>query len=395
MVLLLKPTLACNNNCKYCYQKAIKHFFVEYNIDKVLETAERVYKETKMRPIALHGGEPLIMPLKDIEACLKFAYRHTGESSIVTNGLNINDEIIKLFKKYKTIVDISIDGLPHMNILRCNKEKTERIMKNIELLVQEGVKVFPMTVLHKYNKNPKDLLEFINWLRKIGINDIHVMYCRPPEIPTDYMLSPEELLEVFKFLTKIHISSFDFRVDQVDYFISNLCGSPIINDCFMTPCDIFCPERAITILGDGTVTGCMFTNLHIQHFSRLKEPIYVRYMALRKIPVSDGGCGGCKYWTICYGGCPGSATDWRMKDWYCYTFYKIYEYLEENIVKIYRREGLADGVGYEREDPIEDKEVHVVVYRHPKVRINVFRKTTVNSITVIETPEKVEVIYKP
>ncbi|MEM2191830.1 MAG: radical SAM protein, partial [Archaeoglobaceae archaeon] len=124
-MILLKPTLACNLHCHYCYQKNFRQYFTRYNVDRMFETAEKIFDGDL---IVLHGGEPLLLPIEDIEKFLKFAYRKCGKSSVVTNGYAIDDEKIRLFKKYRTEVCVSIDGFPEMNLPRAPPEITEKIL---------------------------------------------------------------------------------------------------------------------------------------------------------------------------------------------------------------------------------------------------------------------------
>jgi len=367
---------------------------IKYDIDKMLKVATEIYNECRKKEpteIVLHGGEPLLLPNKDLEAFLKFAYRLTGWSSVVTNGLLIDDEKIKIFKKYKATVSISLDGFPHMNIPRMPPEKTEIVMKNIETLIQEGIPVSVMAVLHKYNANKDDLLKFITWCKDIGVFGVLFNYCKTEEAK-HLELPPEILGDLYIYLVKLQ-TIIGYSIYPVTYFVQNLSGSQVLNDCYMAMCDPFCTERAWSVYGDGSVGNCCVTENITPLFNRAKEPSYERYMVLQKIPISEGGCKGCRYWNYCYGGCPCTADDWRKKDKQCIAFYKVYSYVEENLRSIMSSMDLEYNLNTEMKK-IEDKPVHRVVYRHKNVRLNGVRKTTVNGITMIEYPDRVEVIYK-
>jgi len=365
---------------------------VKYDVNKMLKVAREIYEERrKERPeIVLHGGEPLLLPNKDLEEFLKFAYRLTGKSSVVTNGLLIDDEKIKIFKRYKATVDVSLDGFPHMNIPRMPPEKTEIVMKNIETLIQEGVTVSVMAVLHKYNANKDDLLKFVTWCKDIGVSGVLFNYCKTEEAK-HLELPPETVGDIYIYLVKLQ-TVMGYYIYPASYFVQNLSGSPVLNDCYMAMCDPFCTERAWSVYGDGSVGNCCITENITPLFNRAKEPSYERYMVLQKIPVSEGGCRGCKYWNYCYGGCPCTADDWRKKDKQCVAFYKVYSYIEENLRNIMGAMGLDYELNTEMKK-IEDKPVHRVIYRHKNVRLNGIKKTTVNGITMIEYSDRVEVIY--
>jgi uncharacterized protein len=372
---------------------------MNYDLDAIFNTVERLHKENPDEVIVLHGGEPLLLPFKDLDIILKRVYELQGFTTINTNGSLINDDIIKLFKRYKTNVALSIDGPYPLNSLRgypndvdkC-KEYTNKLLNTIEILISEGIQVSPMIVLHRENavgESLKALGEFLIKLRKMGIYSGKFNHCKVVH-STPYELTPEELLEAYKYISKLMLVCSGLQYSPIVDFLANLWGSKPPNDCYMSMCDIFHTERAKRIIGDGSIANCSC----VQDVPTLqaKEPSYERYMALQKIPISEGGCKNCKYWNVCFGGCGASEEDWRIRDKYCRAFYSIYEYLEETIrgfesVFAERFDLAID----EDEFIIEDKPVHRSIQKI--VPDNTFKQTTINGIRQIEYPDHVEVMY--
>jgi len=70
------------------------------------------------RPFTLFGGEPLTIPVQDLEELWSWGYDRFGSNSVQTNGILIRDEHIRMFKEYKVGVGISIDGPGKFNDLR-------------------------------------------------------------------------------------------------------------------------------------------------------------------------------------------------------------------------------------------------------------------------------------
>ena len=309
MILILEGSLGCNRNCKYCYQK-ILHGGGTFNYDKeaIAKTVRFLYREYK-DDIVLHGGEPLLLPLQDIEYFLKLSYELSGKSGICTNGLLIDEAKIKLFKKYKTSVAISIDGFHPQNILRCTKQETQKTLENISILADEGIDLCLMIVAHKLNYNY--ILDFIAKMSKI-VRVFKVNH----EALTSYSISPPTLALLWKKLAKLQFIPSGIIIDPIYSFLSTLRGDG--SECFNSLCDPFCTERAKRILPDGRVANCSV--LPIQTLYTFK-PSYKRYYILEK-----RDCKGCKFWNLCYGGC---AAYFYHKDEYCYAFYKIYEYLTD------------------------------------------------------------------
>ncbi|RLI87620.1 MAG: hypothetical protein DRP01_01305 [Archaeoglobales archaeon] len=309
MILILEGALKCDRNCKYCYQKILHgEGTLNYNKEAIANTVKFLYNRYKDE-IVLHGGEPLLLPLQDIEYFLRLSYELSGKSSICTNGLLINEDHIKLFKKYKTSVAVSIDGFPKQNILRCTKEETEKTLENISSLASENIPITIMIVAHKLNYNY--IFDFIISMSKI-VKHFKINH----ETLTSYSISPTILYLLWKKLAKLQLLPININIDPINLFISNLLGHEA--ECFNTLCDPYCTQNAKRILPNGKVANCSV--LPIETLYTFK-PTYKRYYILEK-----RDCRNCKYWNYCYGGC---AAYFYHKDRYCYAFYKIYDFLAD------------------------------------------------------------------
>ena len=70
---------------------------------------EKMHKQTGGDLFCMHGGECTLIDRSDFETILKKMYQLQGKSSIQTNAYEIDNDLIRLFKKYKTSVGVSID----------------------------------------------------------------------------------------------------------------------------------------------------------------------------------------------------------------------------------------------------------------------------------------------
>jgi sulfatase maturation enzyme AslB (radical SAM superfamily) len=66
----------------------------------------------------LFGGEPRLLPERDLEELWRWGLERSGANSVQTNGTLIRDAHIRMFKQYKVLVGISIDGPGEMNSVR-------------------------------------------------------------------------------------------------------------------------------------------------------------------------------------------------------------------------------------------------------------------------------------
>src|SRR6185295_1144419 len=105
----LRPLgVSCNIGCSYCYQNPQRdagNVAQSYDLERMKAAVER-----QGGPFTLFGGEPLLVPLPDLEELFRWGHEKYGGSSIQTNGALISDAHIRLFKTYNVDVGVSVDG---------------------------------------------------------------------------------------------------------------------------------------------------------------------------------------------------------------------------------------------------------------------------------------------
>lgn len=124
-------TYKCNLQCPYCY--------VGEDRNKQELSTQDWFNVIEQIPfysfITLVGGEPLIR--KDFIEILEKACKKTlGKVNVVSNGILINDEIIKAFIKTKMILlSVSLDGYGENHNKNRNKDGIfDKIIQNLETL---------------------------------------------------------------------------------------------------------------------------------------------------------------------------------------------------------------------------------------------------------------------
>ena len=171
--------VACNIACRYCYQNPQReagNFRQDYQLDKMKAA---VLKEGS--PFTLFGGEPLLLPLADLEELLRWGMEKFGMSGIQTNGLLITSEHIALFKKYNVQVGVSIDGPAELNDLRWHatlektRHNTEIILANIARLCREHQPPGLIVTLHRLNATEEKLPRLHAWVRELDALGIRSM----------------------------------------------------------------------------------------------------------------------------------------------------------------------------------------------------------------------------
>lgn len=330
MSLAIKP-IACHGGCLGCYQKEIRESGVEpkFEIAKVIETLTTqmaLDKENKWNSPTIHGGEPLLLPIDEIELILKTVFEKYGRSGIQTSGILITAEHIELFKKYKTCIGVSIDGdTAETNAGRWDApgfdvaEMTSKTLEVLAMLKEAKISTSVIIVLRKCNAGTlalrSDLIRFALRLKdEFGVDSIRFN----PLIAFDERTKKEEIFHMslsdiyIQLIRKVFIDESLKWYPALD-FIKILNGGS--GECVFGECDPWATEAEIPILGDGSLSVCMKREGLILRTEKSRA----RYEILPQVSQEVGGCKGCFWWMYCKGGCPGAGIDgdWRDRTRFC------------------------------------------------------------------------------
>jgi uncharacterized protein len=340
MTVLVVPYLGCNLRCRHCFAHGYEFSKPDYDLEAILKSMEQMHQKTGGDSFCMHGGECTLIPKKDFEIILKKMTELQGKSAIQTNCYNIDNDLIELFKKYKTSIGASLDGLGELNSLRGfpydpekTNEYTEKAFHNMINMQEQGLNVGLITVLHKMNASSTEklqkLIQFIMTLRehKIKGGRLNMMWTNNPEAKP-YELTPEEASQAWLYLYNNLKTYPDLQWQPFRDFTDNLLGFSH-SSCTYGKCDYFCTYGARVILSDGSLGNCDRTHQEGCVYTRAAEkPSYERYEALK---ATD--CAKCRFWNVCYGGCPaeGIDGDWRNKTRFCKPTYDLYTAIEGDI----------------------------------------------------------------
>lgn len=149
-VLVVCPTHSCNLRCRYCFESSLvstsKEMMRPGDIDPLFDAFKKIDPEANR--LQLFGGEPLLPATYQVVAeILKKAKKLGFKADVITNGVNIN-RFIDLIKSYKSLIgsfQVTLDGPKSIHdqrrILASGKGTFDRILKNIGLLLENGINV--------------------------------------------------------------------------------------------------------------------------------------------------------------------------------------------------------------------------------------------------------------
>lgn len=128
---IIKVASRCNLNCTYCFvynqpdkqwknqPKLISEQTLQSTCEKIIEHLK--FHSKKDVRIIFHGGEPLMGGLKHLNIIvseIEKSFENTGISyqiGMQSNGLLINENILKYCLSKNISIGISIDGPPKIN----------------------------------------------------------------------------------------------------------------------------------------------------------------------------------------------------------------------------------------------------------------------------------------
>lgn len=163
IALKINLTNNCNLYCKYCYTSdryRDTSVLDSNNIPHIINFVERNFNSQKVH-ITFFGGEPLLNVPTMESICSAFSKLDTQKNisfGIITNGTNINEKVIAIFKKFNFSVTVSIDGSKIINdqlrVYQNGNGSYDKIAESIDSLLKAGIDVrYEATYTKVHEKN--------------------------------------------------------------------------------------------------------------------------------------------------------------------------------------------------------------------------------------------------
>ncbi|MGH7389317.1 MAG: radical SAM protein [Candidatus Rokuibacteriota bacterium] len=345
MSVELRPLgVKCNIQCQYCYQNP------QRDAGNVLQTYDlarmKAATEAAGGGFTLFGGEPLMVPEKDLEDLWAWGLQKYGFNGIQTNGTLINDTHLRLFRQYRVHVGISVDGPGELNDVRwvgtleATREATDRTHAAIERLCREGLPPSLIITLHRCNATRDKLPRMHDWLHyleSIGITSarLHVLEVESDPVRRKYALTTEENLQAFLGFLALEKELTTLRLDLFTDMRNLLLGTDNSTTCVWNACDPYTTRAVQGVEGNGQRSNCGRTNKDGIDFTKAGSEGFERYLALYHTPQEHGGCKGCRFFLMCKGQCPGTSIDgdWRNRTEHCDLWKQLYRRLEEEMLE--------------------------------------------------------------
>ena len=335
--IVLKPTMACNLNCKYCYESRHnegKYSGAGFSDD---ELHDRIILFAKVFPQSdilwmFHGGEPLITGIdyfKKFIATLREANKNFGvnyQFAIQTNATLLNENWIGLIEKNldlmsERVVSISLDGPPEINdaarVTKQGKSSFAAVTEAMNIINAADLNYTTISVVGRHNVNrPQEVYEtvrsykprcskFIPCYNFDDAGNSEMLGITPLEY-ADFMCA----LFDFWMHDRISVTDRDFVIEPIATIISNLVGAPvnwceyrdekcdnftsIYPDGGLWLCDTFNPDTMKNFAYLGNIKNLSDEELAAAF---LNPKTRCDYQALYE------KCAACDIFNFCRGGC--------------------------------------------------------------------------------------------
>lgn len=345
MATELRPLgVRCNIACRYCYQQPTREQLsadADYDIDAMIETAVTIGA-----PLSVFGGEPLLLPLADLERLFAAGRDLLGGASIQTNGVLLSEKHIAMFAKYDVRVGISADGPDELNELRWahsaakTKASTDATMAAIRRLCGAQRAPGVIVTLHRSNSRTERLPRLLEWVRELeqlGVRRVrlHLLESESEGVRVAHALDATESTAALLAFLALEHQLVSLRFDVFDDIRSALDPrAEGAKTCVWNGCDPYTTTAVQGVEADGSRSNCGRTNKDGIEYLKSAVPSYERSIALFHTPHEYGGCHGCTFFLACKGQCPGTAIDgdWRNRTEHCATWYAVMEAVANEFV---------------------------------------------------------------
>ena len=181
----IKPTNACNHNCKYCAYRVedlqlgqdmvIRDYIPK---EKMLEIVDDLVEMGVKAVTFSGGGEPFVYPYL-LETVKKLSETNIKFSSL-TNGAMLKGEVAEIFARHGTWIRVSMDGWDdesYLDYRGVGGREFSKIMKNIEDFQKLGGKCFLGVSIIVDKKNSSHIYELVKKLKVIGVRTVKISPC--------------------------------------------------------------------------------------------------------------------------------------------------------------------------------------------------------------------------
>jgi MoaA/NifB/PqqE/SkfB family radical SAM enzyme len=212
-------TSRCNLFCRHCYNRSSAVGY-EPDLKQILSVIDEL-KSTKLRGIAISGGEPLMR--KDIKTILEHVRPLALDINLSTNGTLITDKNSAWFPDLISGANLSLDigNKEGYEQFRGKKGSFDKCIRGLRLLIKRDIPVVIQTVISRFNVDRLD--ELANLLIAEGATSwvVRIPFASGRAIENKYdFLNREEIMKkesIFSDILNRYRSKFEMLAIGVNF----------------------------------------------------------------------------------------------------------------------------------------------------------------------------------
>lgn len=320
--VIYKPTLECNQACRYCYV-GLRH--AEFMSQKenglhvfTLLLDNLIHINDKNISIIFHGGEPLLMSDKYFDECAYLISEYESEydlsikKCVQTNLLNVSVDKLTRLQNNGYEISTSLDGteLAHdyFRIDRSGNKTFKKVVENIKLAKRMGFIVNAICCVSQLNM--RNFSEIYDLFEELQVNPkFNYLEAENDKLPSNAKINPEQYADFVLNVTDKWLRNADSKIDVMP---SSDMLSAVVNghseSCIHSR---NCQRHFVCVGPNGDVWPCG-KSIGVGRF-RLgsvcdPENGVVSYERRRNTFGKEIGlpleCHECEFFVLCNGGCP-------------------------------------------------------------------------------------------
>ena len=222
-----------------------------------IEAIAKIFVQEGVNKIRLTGGEPLVR--KDFGDILTRLAQLGIQITMTTNATRLHEFVNEIKQANIKSLNISLDTLQRDRfILMTKRDQHEQVMRNIQLMLDNGIEV-KVNVVAMKGVNDSEILDFIEWTKNtpIHIRFIEFMPFDGNQWNRDKVITLDEIL--IKVKSTYNFTSIDRLPHETakNYQVPGHKGTFAVIRTMSAP---FCGDcNRMRLTADGKMKNCLFS----------------------------------------------------------------------------------------------------------------------------------------
>lgn len=255
-----------------------------------IEAIAKTFVEEGVTKIRLTGGEPLVR--KDFAAILNRLAKLGIQLTMTTNATRLHEFVNEIKNANIRSLNISLDTLQRDRfILMTKRDQHEQVMRNIQLMLDNGIGV-KVNVVAMKGVNDSEILDFIEWTKDtpIHIRFIEFMPFDGNQWNREKVITLQEILDRIKTnydFTPIerlaHETAKNYQVPghKGTFAIISTMSAPFCGDC-----------NRMRLTADGKMKNCLFSTSETDLLSAYRNGDDIKTLIHQNIATKKQALGG-------------------------------------------------------------------------------------------------------